>query len=403
MAASSEHPCFLQYQPDSLYHHQNVFLGCHTLTSLSSAANALIPESARAQGLDDAYRQRFDTIHMPLKYELKDIPIEDLLLDKLNPRIPDDKKQLSQPELLTYVADTYNSIAVARSIAKHGYFPSEPLIAIKDNKKYIVVEGNRRLAALKLLTDQAAQQSLADPEEWAKLDSEEKVKTVPVVVVKDRRSVAPIIGYRHIAGIQQWDAYAKARYIASQVDDVGLSFDETAAEVGEKPNDVRSHYRNYRISEQARKKGIDTADLIDNFGVFTRAMQSIELRKFIGAPAGNEVKKGTTPVPKAKLDALGELVTFMFGAEPVIQESRDIGRLGKVVASADGLKVLRKTKDLKAAEIASGGHRDRILSRLNTALNALRDAREDIAEYKTDVDVKEMLAECEKAFKDLHK
>jgi len=93
----------------------------------------------------------------------------------------------------------------------------------------------------------------------------------------------------------------------------------------------------------------------------------------------------------------------MFGAEPVIQESRDIGRLGKVIASPDGLKVLRKTKNLKAAEIASGGHRDRLLSRLNTALSALRDAAEDIAEYGKDKSVQEMLSECADALAKLKK
>ena len=340
---------------------------------------------------------------MALKYDTKVVEIENLLLDKLNPRIPEDKRSLSPEALLKYVADTYNSIAVARSIAKHGYFPSEPLIAIRDKNKYIVVEGNRRLAALKLLNDKNARKTLAEPGEWESLSTESPINKVPVIVVKDRRSVAPIIGYRHIAGIQQWDAYAKARYLASQVEDEGLTFEETAAEVGEKPNDVRSHYRNYRISEQARKAGIETSDLVDNFGVFTRAMQSSELRKFIGAPAGNEVKKNTNPIPKTKLDELGELVSFMFGAEPVIQESRDISRLGKVVASPDGLKALRKTKNLKTAEIAAGGHRDRLLNRLNSALNALKDAHEDIAEYRSDKEVREMIAACEEALKELAK
>jgi hypothetical protein len=340
---------------------------------------------------------------MALKYDTKEIQIDDLLLDKLNPRIPEDKRSLTPEALLKYVADTYNSIAVARSIAKHGYFPSEPLIALKDNNTYIVLEGNRRLAALKLLKDKNARTTLAEPAEWDNLSAEGSITKVPVIIVKDRRSVAPIIGYRHIAGIQQWDAYAKARYLASQVEDAGLSFEETAAEVGEKPNDVRSHYRNYRISEQARKAGIETADLVDNFGVFTRAMQSSELRKFIGAPAGNEVKKNANPVPKAKIDELAELVSLMFGAEPVIQDSRDISRLGKVIASPDGLKALRKTKNLKTAEIAAGGHRDRLLSRLNSALNALKDAHEDIAEYRTDKEVKEMLAACQEALRELNK
>ncbi len=37
------------------------------------------------------------------------------------------------------------------SIGQQGYFPGEPLLAVKSNGNYIVVEGNRRLAAVKLL------------------------------------------------------------------------------------------------------------------------------------------------------------------------------------------------------------------------------------------------------------
>src|SRR5262249_19240151 len=86
----------------------------------------------------------------------KPYKLDDLLMDSQNPRIPEDKNSLSPDQLVAYVAHKYNALAIARSIADHAYFPSEPLIAIpKGNSgKLIVVEGNRRLSALKLLRDE---------------------------------------------------------------------------------------------------------------------------------------------------------------------------------------------------------------------------------------------------------
>lgn len=37
------------------------------------------------------------------------------------------------------------------SIGEQDYFPGEPLLVVKKGKKFVVVEGNRRLAAVKLL------------------------------------------------------------------------------------------------------------------------------------------------------------------------------------------------------------------------------------------------------------
>jgi len=42
---------------------------------------------------------------------------------------------------------------VAESIATRGFFPNEPLLAVKEDGRFVVVEGNRRLAALKALRE----------------------------------------------------------------------------------------------------------------------------------------------------------------------------------------------------------------------------------------------------------
>lgn len=330
--------------------------------------------------------------------------IANLLLDSENPRIPKEKQSLSQDDLTLFIAKEYNAIAVARSIASHQYFPSEPLIAIKaKGGKFIVLEGNRRLAALRLLRDSSLRGKLSNQKEWDEIKTANVPDEVPVLEVSTRREVAPIIGYRHISGIQQWDSYSKARYIASQVKG-GLDFEKTALEVGEKESEVRSNYRNYQIAEQITKSGVSKAesdDLVNNFGIFTRAMQSKDLRDFIGAPAPEQVSTKKAPIPTSKKAVLKELTGYLFGPKRVLEDSRDITKLGKVIASEDGLKALRSERNLELAHVASGGLLERLTTYLETAGRNLRAAKKDLPKYKNNTDVKELLKNCRDALKDL--
>lgn len=337
---------------------------------------------------------------MSIKFKITNMDIKDLLFDHLNPRIPEGEEKLSQEQLFIYVVSNYNVAAIARSIVQHTYFPSEPLIVLEEDRKFIVVEGNRRLAALKLLLDPSIIEKFEDPSEWEFIkDIKERITEVPVVIVTDRKDVAPIIGYRHIAGIQQWDPYAKARYIASQKDS-GRTFDEVAKEVGEKEVQVKSSYRNYMIAKQMKDIGIDVSHLINEFGVFTRVMQSTDIRDYIGAPAPSDVTEGD-PLSEVNKEAVEEVVNFIFGPDAVINDSRDITTFGKVLTSEEGLAVLRETGDLDEADFAIGGPLEKLKNNLNIAINSLKASKTDIDAHRTEEDIQNLLSECKAALEDL--
>jgi hypothetical protein len=340
-----------------------------------------------------------------MRMKTEEIEIENLLLDKDNPRLPEELVEREQESLVNYIANEYNTIEVARSIAEHGFFESEVLIAIKSSKgKAIVVEGNRRLTALKILRDAElrARLDLTESEEWEALaEGGEIEEKAPVQIAKNRRDVAPIIGYRHIAGIEPWDPWAKARFIAKQLEDEGLSFEETARIVGEKEGDVRSVYRNYRIASDAQEKlKVSAKGVKSKFGFFNRAMNSAGLRNHIGAPPPSEVAQGKAVLKSAKKKEVAELFSWMFGDDKndaVITDSRQISDLGQVVASPDALEVLRETRDLNDALWAAGGVKQRLLKRLGSAYGALEKAELDIEGYRDDADVHAELDRCAEA------
>ena len=76
-----------------------------------------------------------------------------LLLDKRNPRLGRETGVETPREIVQYLFDHDKALDVADSIATHGYFENEPLLAVSEGGRYVVVEGNRRLAALKALDD----------------------------------------------------------------------------------------------------------------------------------------------------------------------------------------------------------------------------------------------------------
>src|SRR6266566_3078427 len=239
-----------------------------------------------------------------------EVAVDRLLLDDENPRLPEDLQPKTQEALLKLMANEYNTMEVARSVAEHGYFDSEPMIAIKAGSKLRVIEGNRRLTALKLLLSDSLRHSLDldESSKWDELASDTDVEDrFPIHVAKSRQSVAPIIGYRHIAGIEPWDPWAKARFIAKQVGQEKQTFEDVARIVGEDESDVRESYRNYRIAVDAEKKLKVPADRVKrSFGFFTRAMNSVGLREHMGAPAPADVKAGKPVLKKRKKKEVAE-------------------------------------------------------------------------------------------------
>ena len=83
----------------------------------------------------------------------KDINLQDLLLANEKQRLKTDRDmQLDdQEDILENLIKNDNIFSLAKQISKYGFVPVEKMVVLKQKQKYIVLEGNRRLAALKCL------------------------------------------------------------------------------------------------------------------------------------------------------------------------------------------------------------------------------------------------------------
>jgi len=322
-----------------------------------------------------------------LASQIEFVPLESLQLDPCNPRLTDAEQAGGKTtiEQLKLMDREYDPLTIAESIAKHGYFASEPMIVLDEGSDMLtVLEGNRRLAALIGLADPEVSAQFRDPKRWADLRERTNVPSkVPVIRADSRLGVAPLIGYRHISGIEPWKPLQKARFIANLVDEKEkLSFDEVNEQVGEPRSTVAALYRNRAMLKQAHDWGVDTSGAEASFGVFTAALNRKALRDFVHAPAPPQVNERKQPLPDTTETraAITELLDWVFGEQRIIKDSRRLRDLALVVESPRALAVLRDTRDLGEAYAAAGGPQQQVVKRLRTAAEGIRDSVRDINE-----------------------
>ena len=88
---------------------------------------------------------------MIAKKKLRTVKVGSLLLDSKNARIPAGRRSDDERALVHELVEREDVRGLGASIAKLGLFPNERLVVMPQGRRYVVLEGNRRVAAVKLL------------------------------------------------------------------------------------------------------------------------------------------------------------------------------------------------------------------------------------------------------------
>jgi hypothetical protein len=203
---------------------------------------------------------------------LEHLDIGVLKLDPLNPRLPDRLKNASEEEVLNWMLTDATLTDLMASIVENGFFGGESLIAIEDEANrghYIIVEGNRRLAAIKLLSNPG----IAEYKSTTVRELSEEIannghmpQELPVYVVTDRKEVENYLGYRHVTGVKQWPVIAKARYLHSLFSTMDYTPDVyrlLAKEIGSKSVYVRRLIIGYQLYLKIRDNAFYGLDYLN--------------------------------------------------------------------------------------------------------------------------------------------
>ncbi len=171
------------------------------------------------------------------------LPLKDLLLDGNNPRFGERAGTFKgQEAVLDYIVTDFGVDNLLPSLAYNGFFEAEPLIVKKDDAgRYVVAEGNRRLAScLILANDDRAKNQAGRIAEWRKkaVGSPWDInKEVPVKIFDDATGKGALLSYlgvRHIVASQSWDSYAKAKWIADVVENGQMTIEQISEVTGDK-------------------------------------------------------------------------------------------------------------------------------------------------------------------------
>lgn len=157
---------------------------------------------------------------MPRNYEYKEVAVQDLLLDEENPRfassvlVKESTNKITQEMIIEHLLRYSDVIKLAQRINEVGELHgSEIITCTKKGDKFVVLEGNRRTCACKLLLDRKLipeqyRNNFPFITEYAKAN----IEKVMVTTYPDRESVQAYLSDRHIAGVRRWSALEKNNY-----------------------------------------------------------------------------------------------------------------------------------------------------------------------------------------------
>ncbi|MCX8519013.1 MAG: ParB/Srx family N-terminal domain-containing protein, partial [Methylophilaceae bacterium] len=149
--------------------------------------------------------------------ESRTIAVSQLQFDQNNPRFSPEIAKGAESELIERFIRDERLLEVLNSIADQGYFSGEPLLVVEvpdtSPAQYRVIEGNRRLAALKLLNGLTEIPRGRTSIEEACEQAKHKPAEVPCLIFPSDEQILRYLGFRHITGIKSWGSLQKARYI----------------------------------------------------------------------------------------------------------------------------------------------------------------------------------------------
>jgi hypothetical protein len=311
----------------------------------------------------------------------------DLFLDPKNPRLIDSNFGIGdQDKILERLWAEFNVSEITDSIvASDCFWQHEPLIAAREGGKLVVIEGNRRLAAVQLLLSPERRKTIGAtgiPEISETL--KEKISRIPVIE-KPRNEVWDFIGFKHVNGPQEWDSIAKAQYIARIHEDYEIPLPQIAKAIGDRNDTVERLYHGLKVLEQAKKAGVFNPDnrfhQRKNFAYshLWTGLGYEGIRNFLGIT--DRSRTAREPVPREKVTSLGELCRWLYGSneekiDPLVKsQNPHLRQLDEALRSTRGVSALRRGLQLQQAVNAARGDTRLLLDALIAAEQNLREAK----------------------------
>lgn len=283
------------------------------------------------------------------KADLKFVHPDELVFDLKNPRFGGLVKTNSQEEIQkALIGGPYFADELIDSLLANGFIDYEPLVVRKTGKHYTVIEGNRRLAAIREI------RSNLDKYKERKSDLDK----IPVLVFSpegDADQAAEMrvyLGVRHLIGFREWPPLSKAAFLEREIKESG-SLDDVIRQIrGLKKAQARRFLVPYRLLRKAKIAFPPE----DDFSVLGEALGRDGIKTFIHL----KVDSDELEIESYNKSRLLKLLEFLYGKggskkrDPktrIVTDTRSLSRLARVLESEKSSKALLSGKPLEEAEI----------------------------------------------------
>ncbi|HDG8096114.1 TPA: hypothetical protein PCO36_004775 [Klebsiella oxytoca] len=302
---------------------------------------------------------------------IEKISLSEIDLDINNPRFGDGdfNEETTQTEVLNFIVDNFGVDDVLSSLSVNGYFSAEPLICKKKGERYVVLEGNRRLTAMLILSNDgraaAHVERIKKYQELHKAHGSPNFNPVPAITFnegEDERILLSYLGVRHIVSTKDWDSFAKAHWVHSTVDGDKLSVNDVSTMTGDSHQTIKKLLQGYNYVKQLENKKLFIPENSNKSGrgsntkypfswVYT-ILGYKQIKDFLKL---SEEVTNPDPIPDDSLENAALILKAMFGdrskgKDSQVGDSRNLSQLASAVTSPEKVRYLKEGKHVKDIE-----------------------------------------------------
>jgi len=307
-------------------------------------------------------------------------PVE-LRLDRDNPRIVDAEFS-NEDEVIKHLLVEYDVDELVVSILTAGWLDYEPLLAEENSN--VVFEGNRRLAALKLIADAELRGRVGYKlPEIGEVHPNSEPDSISVRYARNRSEANVYIGFKHINGPFKWDALAKAKFAAEWVAD-GQDVDIVSRTLGDSHLTVLRLINGWNVLQRAIAAGFDPSQVTTTpplpISHLYTALTRPDFRNYLGISKATREVIEPDDIPTNRTDALLQAMSWLFGQknreEPGVirTQNPDLSNLVRVIAHEAAYEELVANRDLVSATAVLTPAEDRFEIALRQAARSCSNA-----------------------------
>jgi ParB-like nuclease domain len=296
---------------------------------------------------------------------------EKLRFDPTNPRFGGAGRHKKQDEIQAILEHApHFARELVDSFLENGFIDYEPLVVRREEDYFVVVEGNRRLAAVRHI--------LANRAEYEQKSTRiADLLEIPVLVFpgasgpQGEKEQRVYLGVRHLFGFREWPAESKAQFLDAHIR-TKVDLERTMRELNIKKAEIRRYLVPYRLRKEA--KALWEPYRNQDFWVLGEGLSRTGIKEYVQIDVDSESLK----INGFNEKKLKNLLHFIYGipeagklTNRLIRETRDLSILSQMLHSKQAAATLEKGRPLDEAALLIES-REESLSRLGRLVKDLK-------------------------------